>query len=569
MLYTADSKPHLRICLTLALQQISFLGVYMVLSPLLARQLQLSHEQSLQLISATFMASGLGVIIQAAAFRGIGAGLLCPVQTTSSTFSALALSKASGGLTAIFGMVSIVGISQMLFAYLFQRFRSIFSVQIAGVAVTLIGLGLGFNGIKLCLEHSNQLGVIDHSDLGLFFMTLLPMIICNVWLSGYLRMISAFIGLATGLITAIWLGKISDSASLLLAEQTWFYLPHPMNIGWSLDSHSIIPGVITGLFLALHGFGALVAAQRFNDEHWKRPNLDQIRRGLLSEGLTNLISSALNGIPLTSSGGAVSLAAATGCTSRQVAYYLGGMMILIAFMPKVISFWELLPEPVIGGALLFLASYTTLAGLQIICSRLMDNRKTLTIGIALILGISYEPLKPLLHQTNIDGNALVIFTSVGLGVLVAVLLATVFRFRDHTLDSQSFKIDASELDTVVNFIEHQGKRWGARAELVKRAEYVTWQAFETIIEQAIFAHLLASEQRIQIKTKFNEYTFTVFINYPGPALPLDLGKPREEDVLLSDEAMVQMSAYLLKRLADQIKVSHSNGRSELSLTFND
>ena len=120
--YGTDDKPPLAILLLLALQQMSFLGVYLVISPLFARKLGLDHEQSLQLISATLIASGFGVVLQSVKFFGIGSGYFCPLQATSSTFSGLLLVKANSGLSAVFGMVAIVGLAQMAFALIFQRF---------------------------------------------------------------------------------------------------------------------------------------------------------------------------------------------------------------------------------------------------------------------------------------------------------------------------------------------------------------------------------------------------------------------------------------------------------------
>jgi NCS2 family nucleobase:cation symporter-2 len=327
--------------------------------------------------------------------------------------------------------------------------------------------------------------------------------------------------------------------------------------------------VVTGLFLALHGFGALAAAQRFNDEHWKRPDLEQIRRGLFAEGITNIVSSFFNGIPLTSSGGAVSLAAATGCTSRRVAYWLGGLLILLTFMPKAIAFWEILPESIIGAALIFLASYTTLAGLQIIASRLLDNRKILTTGIALILGISYEPLRPLLENAAVESTQSLIFTGVALGVLTAVFLSALFRLRDHTRERKRFDAKTSSLDDVVGFLEHQGKRWGARPELVHRAEYASWQAFESLTEYLLTAHPDQPTDAIEISTVFNVYTFTVILAYRGAALPLITKQPSHEEMLESENGLLNMSAYLLRRLADQVKISHKDGISELQLIFKD
>ena len=152
IIYGTGDKPPLSIALILALQQMSFLGVYLVISPLFARKLGLDHEQSLKLISATLIASGFGVVLQSVRFFGIGSGYFCPLQATSSTFSGLLLVKVNSGLSAVFGMVAIVGLAQMAFALLFQRLRGVFTVQIAGLAVLLIGLGLGYYGIKLIFE---------------------------------------------------------------------------------------------------------------------------------------------------------------------------------------------------------------------------------------------------------------------------------------------------------------------------------------------------------------------------------------------------------------------------------
>jgi xanthine permease XanP len=566
--YWTGDKPPPRISVVLALQQMSFLGVYLVVSPLFARVLGLDHEQSLQLISATLLASGIGVVLQAARIWGIGSGFFCPLQATSSTFSALTMAKISGGLGAMFGMIGIVGVSQMAFAYLFQHLRTIFTVQVAGIAVMLIGLGLGYNGVKLVFEAGPEHRPTFQEGL-LCLLTLGPMIVCNVWSSGYLRLFSAFLGLSAGFIGSWLLGAIPESQWEILRNAPLFYLPRPMNIGWALDRQTVFPAVVTGLFLALHGFGALVAAQRFNDADWKRPDLHSVKRGILAEGLTNLVNSFLNGLPLTSSGGAVGLAAATGCTSRYLAYWLGGLMVLLAFMPKAIVFWEILPQPVMGAALIFLASFTTLAGLQVIASRLLDNRKILTVGIALILGVSYEPLRHLFLNVPPEALKSLMFSGVGTGVLAAVLLSAVFRLRDRTHDRRSFDARHSSLDDVIAFLEQQGKSWGARADVVRRAEYAAWQAFEILTEHGLMSATAGVAETIELETIFNEYTFTVVLYYEGAVLPLTLHPPTHEEMLENEDAVLRMAGYLLHRLADQVRARRSDGHSELRLIFND
>ncbi len=567
ILYGTGDKPPLQILLILALQQMSFLGVYLVISPLLARDLGLDQEQSLQLVSATLLASGLGVVLQTARIFGIGSGYFCPLQATSSTFAGLILVKTHSGLSAVFGMVGVVGLAQMAFAFLFQRLRGVFTVQVAGLAVLLIGLGLGYYGIKQVLEIED--GMSWYQQGLLCVLTLGTMIGFNVWSSGYLRLFSAFLGLMTGFFGSWLMDGIPASDWAIFHDAPLFYLPKPMHIGWSFNPHSLLPAIIIGLFLALHGFGALVAAQRFNDADWKRPDLQLIKQGILAEGLTNLCNSFLNGLPLTSSGGAVSLAASTGCTSRYLAYGLAGIMGVIAFMPKAIVFWQILPLPVTGAALIFLASFTALSGLQVIASRLLDNRKILALGIGLILGVSYEPMRNSFHAASPDVLKTLLFSGVSLGVFAAVVLSAIFQIRNHTREHRYFDALHSSLDDVILFLEQQGKSWGARPEVVQRAEYATWQAFEILTEHGLLDSQDENSDKIQLQTIFNEYTFTVILSYTGTVLPLMTHRPSHEDMLRDENAVLQMAGYLLHRLADQVRTRHDGLRCELRLIFND
>ncbi|MDD5276293.1 MAG: solute carrier family 23 protein [Methylovulum sp.] len=567
ILYGTADKPPLQVLLILAVQQMSFLGVYLVISPLFARELGLNPEQSLQLVSATLLASGLGVLLQTAKIFGIGSGYFCPMQATSSTFAGLLLVKTHAGLSGVFGMVGVVGVAQMGFGWLFQRLRGVLTVQVAGLAVLLIGLGLGYYGIKMVLQP--EAGMAWRQQALACGLTLGTMIIFNVWSSGYLRLFSAFLGLLAGFVGSCLMGLIPANDWAIFYNAPLFYLPRPMNIGWTLDYHAVLPALITGLFLALHGFGALAAAQRFNDTNWKRPDLQLIKQGVFAEGLTNICNSLLNGLPLTSSGGAVSLAASTGCTSRYLAYSLAAIMALIAFMPKAIVFWQILPLPVMGAALIFLAAFTALSGLQVVASRLLDNRKTLALGIGLILGISYESVLRPLNNVSPDILKTLVFSGVGLGVFVTVILSAVFQIRNHTREHRYFDAVHSSLDEVIVFLEQQGRRWGARPEIVGRAEHATWQAFEILTEHGLLSRQDGDNDKIRLQTIFNEYTFTVILSYSGKVLPLMTHPPSHEDMLKNDDAVLEMAGYLLHRLADQVLTRRTGGQCELRLLFND
>lgn len=566
--YWTHDHPPLAIAAAMALQQLSFLAVYLVVSPFFARTLKLDSHQSLQLVSSTLLASGFGVVIQTLRRGGVGAGLFCPMQATSSTFGALMMAKAVGGLSAVFGSVGILGLSQIFFSFIFSRFRGVFNLQVAGVAVLLIGLGLGHNGLTLVL-HPN-IGHLTPTGAWLVCLTTLgTMIIANVWFKGFVHLFSAFIGLTAGFFAVVGMADIPDATRELLRDAPWFYWPHVGMEPLSFDIKMLPAIMITGLFLALHAFGGLVAAQRFNDADWKRPEMNQIRRGIVAEGLTNLVSALLQGIPITSSGGAVTMAAATGCTSRYIAYWLGGLMAIIAFMPKVILFWTLLPDVLLGSAMIFLSCFTLMAGLQIITSRLLDNRKILAIGLGILLGISFESHRNAFLEQIPEWLQPLLFSGVSIGIFATLLFTILFRLGSTSRERRTFDASHTSLNTLSDFLEHQGKSWGAASELVHRSIYATWQVFELLTQYELFLETGDGKEVVEVETIANEFNFIVLIRYRGLSVPLAMTPPTAEAMIEDEMAVLQMAGYMIRQLADEVYTEFSTERTYGAIDLGD
>ena len=83
----------------------------------------------------------------------------------------------------------------------------------------------------------------------------------------------------------------------------------------------------------------------------------------------------------------VGLSIATGATSRRIGFACGGILIVLAFVPKLAVLFAIMPSPVIGALLFFAASFMIVAGVQILTSRMMDARKTFVVGVVSCLGV--------------------------------------------------------------------------------------------------------------------------------------------------------------------------------------
>lgn len=558
-----------------AIQQIAFLGVYMGVIRLYAHEMNLSLDDFQNLMATSLIISGLGVILQAYGRFGLGSGYFCPLQVTPAAFSAMTAAFALGGLNMAFGMLIVVGLTQMILGEAFKRMQAVFTVEVAGVAVVMMGLSLGTRGLNLLAgEHSQSLGgqvyAIGHSAL-LMIITLGAMISVSVWSTGWLRLSSAIAGLLLGILSAFFLGDIQlHDLFNELQGIPLLKTPKIPVFGWDFDPSLIPSFMVVGLALSLHGFGATAVAQRFNDAEWKRPEMRSVCRGLRVEGLSNILCGLLNAMPLTSSAGAVSLAAATGCTSRHIALWLGGLMICFSFVPKITSGWFLIPLPITGAAVVFLSIFTLMAGIQMICSRMLDNRKIIAIGASIILGISHEPLQHYYHQALPDIFHSITLSSVALATSCACFLSLVFRIRSRTRMRKCFIVSLSTLDDVIDFLEQQGKAWGARPNVVKRAEYATWQAFETLVDHHLVEPDSEGIAKINMETIYDEFCFTIVMQYQGGIVPLNLRPPSHEQLLKDDSALILMAGYLIQKLADKVHARlDSTGLAELCLTFKD
>ena len=140
-----------RLALGLALQQLAFLGALMVIPDIYARASGLPESDAfLNIASATLLVSALVIVLQVRALRYLGAGYYYPLQTTGAVLPGMYLvaSLPGSGLDAVFGMVWVVGLTQIGFSFVILRMRNVFTTEVSGVAVMLIGLGLGALGLQ-------------------------------------------------------------------------------------------------------------------------------------------------------------------------------------------------------------------------------------------------------------------------------------------------------------------------------------------------------------------------------------------------------------------------------------
>ncbi|MBP6583851.1 MAG: hypothetical protein KA204_10400 [Chromatiaceae bacterium] len=563
--YWVDERPPTSLILMVALQQVAFLSAIMTLPVVLARQAGLDLAGAAGLVALTMMGAGIGVILQALNRGGIGIGLFSPLHTSSVAFPAALAAVQMGGLGLAFGMMSVAAGMQMILARFLPRLRALFPVEIAGLIVLILGLGLGLVGLRNFLAiDTPQAG--DPRILQVGFLTLATIILFNIWGKGRWRAFSVFTGLVVGQALALWLELVDTERLAVISQAPLFAVPPIGQFGWAFDWTLLPEFLLVGLALSFNCFGVLTIAQRANDAGWKRPDMAGIGRGLMAEGLTNAACSLINGVAQTASGGAIGLSLATGVSSRIVGFALGGVFIALAFFPPVASLWTLLAPSVIGAVLMFVASFIILGGIKIITSRLLDPRKTLTLGLALIAAIGHDTV--LVNASNSVG---IIDTSlssmVALAVIVAIGLNALFRLGIHQQVTHSVRLDAQWPATVNQQLWHLGHQWGARPEVVTRLDHATHELLD-----AVYGHGLLADQadpRVELMARFDEYQCQIRVTYAGRPLRLAHERPDPERLMADPDAFAELAGFLIRRQTDGLKVEEQQGQCTVTMRFDD
>jgi len=427
LMYGVDDSPPLPVMLLLGIQHIFLMSSSIALPIVLVSEIGCSFDQVRSVVALTMISCGIGTILQAIRFGWIGSGYLCPNLCGPNFFSSSMAAAWLGGLPLMRGMTIIAGLVELVFARTLHRVKFLFPPEITGLVVLMVAESL------IPLAVSKSLGItyegepIQGACLLVALLTLLVMVGINIWGKGKLKLYSVLAGMITGYLLSLATGLLTSVHLQNIAAAPWVALPYyegflDITFRWSLVPTFAIVS-ITG---ALKSFGNLIMCEKVNDDEWTTPNTRRIGNGLVADALCVVTSGLLGGVASDTSASNVAFSSASGATSRVIGYMAGGLFIMLGFFPRITGFLSVMPMPVMGAILLFVACFMIASGIQIIAGAGMDNRRTFVIGVAIIFGLSRDLLPGL--YVGIPHNISPFFeSSLTLTTVLAVALNQVLR----------------------------------------------------------------------------------------------------------------------------------------------
>ena len=541
-----------------AVQHVGLIAINLVYPLLIFRLAEVPVTGVANLIAIGLIVLGVGTFLQAGRFGPIGTGFLCPAAFTAAYLSPSLLAVKTGGLSLLFGMTLFAGAVEGLFSRLLNRMRPFFPTEISGLVIVMIGISAGMAGLRLLL--GDKADPVSSAEWLVAGVTLGSMVALNVWGRGIIRMLCALEGLVIGYVAAAFLGLFSSGEFENVDRVSWIALPVPHLGGWSFELTLVAPFVIASLAAAMKAVGTIAVCQRMNDADWVRPDMRSAARGVLTDGVTTMIAGAVGGTGTTTSTPSVGLASATGVASRYVAYAIGGLFIVLGLTPKIATVLAVMPRAVMVAALLFTIFFIVVNGLQVITSRLLDTRRTLVIGVAIIAGVAIEVF-PVIAAGAPPNFAPLIGSSFVFSTLIALLLNLLFRIgvkQTASLKVEGAPIESAKLD---QFLDGHGATWGARRDVIDRAKFNLAQSLEVILDSC------EPQGAVDITASFDEFNLDLRVSYGGPPIELPMRRPTNEEIMESEEGQRRLAGFMLRRFADRVSAAHRNGRSTVLFHF--
>lgn len=325
---------------------------------MIAGALGYSSQQLTYLISTDIFMCGVATFLQLQLNKYFGIGLPVVLGVAFQSVAPLIMIGQKHGSGAMFGALIISGIYVLLIAGIFSKIANFFPPIVTGSVITTIGLTL----IPVAIGNmGNNSEKPTAQSLLLAAVTILIILLVNIFAKGFLKSISILIGLIIGTIIASFMGLV-DFAPVTQAPLV--HVPTPFYFGIpKFELSSIIMMCIIATVSLVESTGVYFALSDITNE-----KLDSIRlrNGYRAEGLAVLLGGIFNTFPYTGFSQNVGLVKLSGIKTRLPIYYAAGFLVLLGLLPKFGALAQIIPSPVLGGAMLVMFGFVSVQGMQML-----------------------------------------------------------------------------------------------------------------------------------------------------------------------------------------------------------
>ncbi|MEW2252894.1 solute carrier family 23 protein [Streptomyces sp. NPDC006975] len=389
---------------------------------LVSATLHLTPALTANLLSAAFVLSGIGSLLQSLGPWGFGARLpfvMLPGGAPLVLFLSIADEH---GLRTATGAVILTAVFCFVVLPLFSRLLKFFPTLVIGTMIVIVGVNLVKVGALLITGRPGTSGFGEPHALLLGLATVGFTVVAYALLRGTLRQLAVMLGLLAGTALAALLGRVhldGGSGGLLHAPALMPFGTPQFNL-------------VAALPLLVYSLASMAEAtgQTVVNSEAVGLRLDARRdapRTIRGDAVVSL-AGGFFGLPLmVTSGENIGIVKLTGVRSRFVTVAAGLVLIAIGFLAPVARLVNAIPAPVVGGTALVVFGVITVLGVQLLGrAGLDDHTDTFIVAVALAAGL-LPILLPGVYGQLPPTPRILLESGVAVGAFTAALLHALFH----------------------------------------------------------------------------------------------------------------------------------------------
>ncbi|HEQ6620391.1 TPA: purine permease [Streptococcus pyogenes] len=409
----------------LGLQHVLSMYAGSILVPIMiAGALGYSARELTYLISTDIFMCGVATFLQLKLTKHTGVGLPVVLGCAFQSVASLSIIGAQQGSSAMFGALIASGIYVILVAGIFSKIARFFPPIVTGSVITVIGLSLV--GVAMGNMGDNVKEPTAQSMM-LSLLTIVIILLVQKFTKGFVKSISILIGLVAGTLVSAMMGLVDTTP---VVEASWIHVPTPFYFGMpTFEITSIVMMCIIATVSMVESTGVYLALSDLTNDQLDEKRL---RNGYRSEGIAVFLGGLFNTFPYTGFSQNVGLVQISGIKTRRPIYYAAGILVVIGLLPKFGAMAQMIPSPVLGGAMLVLFGIVALQGMQMLNS--VDFQKNeynfIIAAVSISAGLGFNGTNLF---TSLPETAQMFLTN---GIVIATLTSVVLNLVLNGKDKQ-------------------------------------------------------------------------------------------------------------------------------------
>ena len=340
------------------------------------------------MVFASLLVCGLSTILQVRRLGPVGAGAVLPMFTAAFAIPFCITAVVDGGPATLTTLVIVSALIQLAISRWLFILRRFVTPTVGGTVMMILSITPASVVFGL-LDDASETEPVAAPLTALATLVIVAALALRG--SELLRLWAPMIGIVGGCVVAAIFGIYSFDRVL---DAPWIGLPQSapgLGLDFGLSFWTLLPGFLfLGLIISIQANGASIAMQRVSWRDDRAVDFRQVQGTLAGTGVSNLMAGLAGTVPNIVNPGIVSFTQITGVASRRVGYGIGGILILLAFVPKASGLLSTIPGPVMTGYLILITGTLFVDGARTVIQAEDNRQKVVVAGMCFWIGAAFQ-----------------------------------------------------------------------------------------------------------------------------------------------------------------------------------